>query len=128
MPLALRPRLLALAYRVPVGTRVADIGTDHGRLPLWLLQRGLVAFAYAVDKAEGPLSRARDLAARCGISQGLQLVLGDGLKPLPPEDVDTVVIAGIGGDAIVEILSASPWALQKHLLLQSMTRPGRVQA
>jgi tRNA (adenine22-N1)-methyltransferase len=122
MPLNLRPRLMALAVRVPVGARVADIGTDHGRLPLWLLQNGIVKHAFAVDKAEGPLSQAKALAAHCGLAGRLECIAGDGLLPLPPDSVDTVVIAGMGGESIALILSESPWALRKHLLLQPMSR------
>ncbi len=126
--ITLRPRLAALAARVPQGARVADIGTDHARLPLWLLQRNVTQSVIAADIADGPLARARALADRVDLSDALVLVKSDGLKALSEDDIDTVVVAGMGGETIADILQTTPWSHGKHLLLQPMSRPERLLA
>ena len=63
-PIELTPRLLALARQVPEGARFADVGTDHARLPVWLLERGIIQNAIASDLREGPLEQARETARR----------------------------------------------------------------
>ena len=120
---ALTPRLGLLADWVPAGARLADVGTDHGYLPVWLVLEGRVASAIASDLRPGPLSRARETAASCGAE--LDLRLCDGLSAIRPEECDTVVIAGMGGENIAAILAAAPWTADgSHtLLLQPQSRP-----
>ena len=120
--LLLHPRLEALARLVPYGP-VADIGTDHGLLPAWLLLQKRVPSAIAADLLPGPLDSARRTAARWGVS--LDFRLGDGLSVLSPGEAETVVIAGMGGDNIAAILAAAPWTREVGgplLLLQPMSR------
>lgn len=125
-PIQLTPRLLALALRVPAGCRVADIGTDHARLPIYLLQRGIAERVIATDVREGPLQMAAEALEKRGLSESVELRLGCGAGCLSTNEVDCVVIAGMGGDTIAEILRKDPWLGQKHLLLQPQTHSERV--
>jgi len=117
----LTPRLSSLAALVPFGSRLADIGTDHGKLPITLLLSGRIAAAIGSDVREGPLSHAARNAAAYGVA--LPLRLASGLSAIQPEECDTISIAGMGGETIAEILSAASWTRGgKHLLLlQPMT-------
>lgn len=118
----LSPRLQAIAEQVPQGAHLADVGTDHGHLPVWLLHRGRIDNAIAADLREGPLNRARETAQRFGVTKQISFRLCDGLSAVRPEEADTVVIAGMGGETIVSILEAAPWTKEGTLLLlQPMT-------
>ena len=122
-PIELTPRLLSLARQVPGGARVADVGTDHARLPVWLLEQGIIRSAIASDLREGPLEQARETARRHALTERLSFRLGDGLSPIRGEEVDVCAIAGMGGETIAAILSACPWAATPGhtFLLQPMT-------
>lgn len=122
--LQLQPRLRLLADLVPQGARLADIGTDHGYLPVYLLQRGRIASAIAADIGRAPLDHARRTAEQYGVECGLRFLCCDGLCGISPEDADTVVIAGMGGETIIRILSQAPWTRSGEtlLLLQPMTK------
>lgn len=117
----LTPRLRAIAEQVPEGARLADIGTDHGYLPVWLVLNGVAGSAIAADLRQGPLARARRTAARYGVEGKLSFRLCDGLAGIAPEEADVISIAGMGGDTIAAILAAAPWTRDKALLLQPMT-------
>ncbi|MBQ6249084.1 MAG: SAM-dependent methyltransferase [Oscillospiraceae bacterium] len=119
--LHLQPRLQMLADLVPPAAALADVGTDHGYLPVYLLQKGAICQAIASDIGAEPLDHARRTAEEYGVS--LELRLCDGLQGIAPEEVDTVVIAGMGGESIITILSAAPWTKNGcRLILQPMTR------
>ncbi len=122
-PIELSPRLLALARQVTHGARFADVGTDHARLPVWLLEQGVISSAVATDLREGPLDRARQTAAKHRVTERVSLRLGDGLAPVAEGEADVIAIAGMGGDSIIAILSAAPWTKNGDclLLLQPMT-------
>ncbi len=119
----LTPRLQAIADQVPQDARLADIGTDHAHLPIWLLQQGRIRQAVASDIREGPLARAKENAARHGYLEQIALRLGAGLERVTPDECDTISIAGMGGETIAGILHDAPWTAQgQHtLLLQPMT-------
>ncbi|MFR5385627.1 MAG: class I SAM-dependent methyltransferase [Oscillospiraceae bacterium] len=121
--ITLQPRLRLLAEMTPHGGRLADIGTDHGYLPVWLLQEGRIPSAIAADVGAEPLEHARRTAEEYE-TQGLDFRLCDGLSGIEAEETDTVVIAGMGGETIRDILRAAPWAADGHhtLLLQPMTK------
>ena len=121
--LQLQPRLRLLADMVPQGGCLVDIGTDHGYLPVWLLQRGRIEGAIAADIGAEPLAHARRTAAEYGVGN-IDFRLCDGLSGIAPEEADSVVIAGMGGETIIAILSAAPWTKdgQHALLLQPMTK------
>ena len=108
MKLPLTNRLRACAQMVAPGSRVADIGTDHGYLPIWLLHNGIASHVIACDLREQPLASARQNAARFG-TEGIEFRLSDGLAKIAPGEVNTVVCAGMGGDLIAMILAAAPW-------------------
>ena len=122
--LILSERLLAIAQWIRPGSRVADIGTDHGYLPIWLLQHGRATFIAACDMREGPLEHARRSAEQYGLQEKLSFRLGSGLSCVVPEEIDTIVIAGMGGETILSILEAAPWTNNARytLLLQPMTK------
>ena len=119
--LRLQPRLQCLADCVPQGTRLADVGTDHGYLPVWLLQNGRIASAIASDINAEPLEHARRTAAEYGVTLDLRLCAG--LDAVAPNEADTVAIAGMGGETIIAILQDAAWDWRgKTLLLQPMTK------
>lgn len=118
----LSPRLQAIARQVPQGARLADVGTDHGYLPVWLLLNGRIGYAIAADLRKGPLDRAKGTAQRFEQTDGISFRLCDGLTGIHEEEVDAVAIAGMGGETIAAILEAASWTKKgKLLLLQPMT-------
>jgi tRNA (adenine22-N1)-methyltransferase len=117
----LSPRLKAVAELVPRGARLADIGTDHAYLPVWLLLEGRIPSAIAADLREGPLARAQETAVRCSVADRVSFRLCDGLTAVGPDEADTIAIAGMGGETIASILAAAPWTRDRQLLLQPMT-------
>ena len=125
-PIQLKPRLAAIAALIPSAARVADIGTDHARIPIYLLQQGRCETVIATDIREGPLTMAAASLIKHRLEDKVALRLGPGATPLKPEEIDCAVVAGMGGDTIVEILEESPWLLEKTLILQPQTHPERV--
>lgn len=128
--LELTPRLQKLADWVPQGARVADVGTDHAYLPVWLTLHGRVASAIASDLRKGPLERARETGRTWGVETRVDFRLGNGLADIRPEEADTIVIAGMGGENIAAILAAAPWTADggHTLLLQPQTRAEELRA
>lgn len=118
----LGPRLYTIETLIPRGVRVADIGTDHGHLPISLIRSGITDRVIACDIREKPLQNARTNIEKTG-TVGIELRLGDGLSPICPDEVDYIVIAGMGGEVIASIIEAAEWVKdQKYtLLLQPMT-------
>lgn len=116
-------RLSLCAKMAREGSRLADIGTDHGYLPIALCQSGKIPSALACDINPLPLRSAQKNITRCGLSNKIQTRLSDGLKEVRPDEADDIVIAGMGGELIRDILSAAPWVKDrgKHLVLQPMT-------
>lgn len=127
--LELTPRLRLLADWVPSGARLADVGTDHAYLPVWLRLHGRVVSAIACDLREKPLSRAQETGRIYG-ADGIHYRLGNGLEVVSPEEADTVVIAGMGGENIAAILARAPWTAggEHTLLLQPQTRAEALRA
>lgn len=118
----LTARLQSVADQVPQGAVFADIGTDHAYLPVWLLLNGRIHHAIAADLREGPLNRARETADQYGVGSQVSFRLCNGLADISEDEVDTIAIAGMGGETIASILEAAPWTKNgKLLLLQPMT-------
>lgn len=116
----LSSRLMTCAQMVQPGNVAADVGTDHGYLPIYLLEQGICPRVIASDIREMPLEAAKRSARRAGITQGISFYLSDGLKKLPVEEVQTVICAGMGGDCIIHILEDTPavWSSRYQLILQ----------
>lgn len=116
-------RLAALASMVPPGSRIADVGTDHAYLPLYLLAAGRIEQAVAIDISPGPYASARDAVLRAQLADNIDVRLGDGLRIVAPGEVDVAVIAGMGGMTMIAIMEASSAviALLERLVLQPMT-------
>ena len=121
--LQLQPRLQLLASLIPEGSRLADVGTDHGYVPVSLLQRGLIEGAIASDIGAEPLQHAKNTAAEYEV-EGIDFRLCPGLDAVAPEECDTILIAGMGGETIITILENAPWTKwgEHLLLLQPMTK------
>lgn len=119
-PLVLNPRLAAVAAMVLPGAPMADIGTDHAYLPVYLVAAGLCPRAVAADRMPGPLSAAERTVAAAGLTGRIDLRLGDGLAVLAPGEVATVVLAGMGGALMQRILAARPEVVARlrRLVLQ----------
>jgi len=115
-PISLRPRLLAAAQWVRPQDRVCDVGTDHARLPVYLLQQNLARSVLGLDKAPGPLDRARRLLRIHGLEDRIPLLLSDGLAALSPDQIDTAVVTGLGGETILQIARNAPWLRDKRLV------------
>lgn len=122
-------RLAALAAFVPQGTRMADIGTDHAYLPIELVQNNIAVSAVAGDVHIGPYRAAKDNIESLGLKDKISVRFGDGLSVISPEEVDTVVIAGMGGSTIIKILSSNPEVTSRlsRLILQPMLATGTVR-
>ena len=117
-------RLEAIEALVQPGPGLIDVGTDHGYLPVSLARHGYPGILIASDLREGPLESARRSAGEAGLRERIQFRLADGLEGCEREAIDTIVIAGMGGDTICGILDRADWVLQPRyrLILQPMTR------
>lgn len=115
--LKLKSRLNMAAQMVRKGSRIADIGTDHAYLPASLILDGSVPCAIAADLRKGPLENAEATVTSYGITDKVELRLSDGLKCINPSEVDDIVIAGMGGILISEILEAAPWVKNRNIQL-----------
>ena len=105
----LPPRLEAAAELIPGGCGVADVGTDHGLLPVWLALRGENTPVIASDLRPGPLSRAVENANRCGLGDKIRFLCSDGLSGITPGEAGCVVCCGMGGETIRDIILAASW-------------------
>ena len=116
-------RLQMCADFVPPGAGLADIGTDHAYLPVWLCKSGKIPKAIAADIGQGPLQSAGESIARYQAQDRIETRLSDGLAAFSPGEADTIVIAGMGGELIARILGAAPWVKNPSvtLILQPMT-------
>lgn len=125
----LNERLLTAVQFVREGSRLADIGTDHGYLPIFLILEGRIPFAIAADINRGPLDKADENIHKYALDGKIKTVLCDGLKRIDKHEVDDVAIFGMGGELIVKILDEAPWLKDaaKRLILQPMTHPEKLR-
>ena len=117
-------RLKLCSDFVRKGAKLADIGTDHAYLPVWLCRIGRCPSALAVDINPEPLKRGEGTIIESGFSDRIETRLSDGLKEIRRDEADDIVIAGMGGELIAKILSECSFATDssKHFILQPMTR------
>lgn len=127
---SLDARLGSVAALVRQGAVLADIGTDHAYLPLFLLRTGRISRAFCCDVAEGPLARARENVAQTPYGDAIRFVLTDGLCGLAHERIDDITICGMGGELIGSILEAAPFVrdARYRLILQPMTKQEHLRA
>lgn len=120
MRIKLSNRLLAVARQIPAGMTVADIGTDHGYLPVYLVVNDIAPRVIAADRSRRPLDSARQLISLLSLANQIDVRLGDGLGVLQPGEAEVICLAGMGGMAIREIIAAGlPQAeAAKRLVLQ----------
>ena len=124
MSIKLTPRLSAAASLVRGGGIIADIGTDHGYLPIYLLQSGKVTGAIAADIGKMPLKNAENSILNYGLQSEITLRLSDGLREFSENEVNEIVFAGMGGTLIAEKLSEAPWIKNEkyHFVFQPQSR------
>lgn len=103
----LSKRLKTVADMVTKGNIVADIGTDHGYVPIYLVKNEICPKAYAMDINEGPIKSAISNVAEVGLSDRICALQSDGMEKLEPNMADSVIIAGMGGELIIRILKDS---------------------
>lgn len=118
-------RLKLISEYIENGKGFVDVGTDHGYLPVYMAENGYSGNIIASDINSDPLQKAISNAEKAGMISKIEFFLCDGLSKCPPESVDTIVIAGMGGDVIVKILDAAEWCLSPDykLILQPMSKP-----
>lgn len=110
-------RLLAASEFVREGSVLADIGTDHAFLPIYLVTSGRARAAIASDISSGSLSKARANIEKAGCSDRITTVLSDGLEKVMDFRPSDIVVFGMGGETIIRILSACPGILNSSLRL-----------
>ena len=122
-------RLNRLAEMVTVGNRLADVGTDHGYVPISLIEQKRIPKALAMDVNKGPLERADAHIREYGLEAYIETRLSDGLAALQTGEADTVLIAGMGGPLTVRILTEGRAVLEsvRELILQPQSEIGGVR-
>ena len=113
----LSPRLLAAAGFVRSGAFVADVGTDHAYLPIYLCAEGKIKGAVASDINEGPVARAMINVAGYRLGRKIQVLRADGLSGLDAYSPTDILICGMGGELIAEIVKSAEWTKNKKIRL-----------
>ncbi len=126
----LSPRLKEAAALLRKTDTVADIGTDHAYLPIYLIEHNICRKVIASDLRKGPLENARINVDAAGYTDRIELRLSDGLEKYRADEVQDIVMTGMGGILISEIIDRAPWlkSTQKHLVLQPMTHAEYLRA
>ena len=122
-------RMSGIASFVRRTPLIADIGTDHAYIPVYLVQNGIADRALACDISEGPCAKARATVALYGLNEKIQVIRTDGLDGLEKQAPKDIVIAGMGGDLIGEILSRAAFIRdgEVRLILQPMTKAANLR-
>ena len=125
MTVKLTERLLAVARLVRDGSSLADIGCDHGYLPVYLVLNGKIKSAVAGDINEAPLDSCRSLVSDYALEDKIKCILSDGLKSIHKNEANDIAICGMGGELIADIVSNCEWAKnkEKHYIFNPMTHP-----
>ncbi len=101
------------------GKTVSDIGCDHGHTGIYLVEKGLCEHVISADLREGPLQRAKKHIEEHGLSDAMETRLSDGLKEFKPGETETILISGMGGRLITEILGGNTEAAERAELVLS---------
>ena len=119
----------AVASMVTPGSVLADVGTDHGYVPIALVQRKRIPRAIAMDVNKGPLQRACEHIATCELQDYIETRLSDGVEKLEAGEADTILIAGMGGELVIRILSEGNEVCRnaKELVLQPQSELEKVR-
>ena len=128
--LKISKRLCTAAQYVRSGAVVADIGTDHAYLPIFLLKSGKISYAVCSDINEGPLRSARENAREAGIFENIDFTLADGADALADRELSDIAICGMGGELIADIIDRAPHLKDENinLILQPMTKQEKLRA
>ena len=132
MQTEIRPnsRLFSAVPYLLAGGRVADVGTDHAYLPIYLVKNGICAEALACDINQGPIESARANIAAAGLSERIGTLRTDGLHGVESFQPDDMMIFGLGGELIIRILEEAAWVMNERigLVLQPMSRAHLLRA
>lgn len=122
-------RLCMAASLVSEGNRLADVGTDHGYVPIYLLQQQRIPHAIAMDINRGPLERAKEHVRLYQLEEYIETRLSDGVEALMPGEADTILLAGMGGGLVMHILEAGREVCHaaRELVLQPQSELSRVR-
>lgn len=123
-------RLQHAAAMVTSGNRLADVGTDHGYIPIYLIQKEVIPKAIAMDINAGPLERANEHITQYGLGEYIETRLSDGVAALQPGEADSILIAGMGGGLVMHILEAGKKVCHqaKELILQPQSELEKVRS
>ena len=124
----LSKRLQTIADFVKKGAVVADIGTDHAHIPIYLIKNNIISKAYACDINNGPLEKAKENINYYGV-KNIELRLSNGLEKLKTGEADTLIIAGMGGELITDILERGRifFDAERKLILSPHTKTDEVR-
>ena len=104
----LSKRLEVVAKMISPGGVIADIGTDHGYVPIYLIENNICEKVFAADINKGPLERAEEHIREHGLKDRITTVLSNGMEKLGGNNINKVIIAGMGGELICKIMDESP--------------------
>ncbi len=125
---SLDERLACCVKFVRKNAKVVDVGTDHAYLPIYLVKTGIITHAIASDLREGPLANAEKNINRYGLAEHIKTVLSNGLENVPETEADDIIISGMGGEVIIDIIKAK-WLknTDKRLILQPMSEDEKLR-
>jgi tRNA (adenine22-N1)-methyltransferase len=125
----LSKRLQTVADLVTPGNRVADVGCDHAYTSIYLAKHHIAPYIIAMDVNQGPIDRARENIIKYGYDDRIEVRKSDGLEKLNPQEVDTILIAGMGGALTVQILTEYPEVIRniQELVLQPQAEIHKVR-
>ena len=102
---------------IPKDARIVDVGSDHGKVPVYLLRNNIVEYAIASDISPYSLEKAKALAERHNIINRIDFRVGDGLDTIKEGECDTAIVAGLGARLIIEILARNKISLDRYILV-----------
>ncbi len=126
---SLDERLACCGKFVRKNAKVVDVGTDHAYLPIYLVKTGIITHAIASDLREGPLANAEKNINRYGLAEHIKTVLSNGLENVSETEADDIIISGMGGEVIIDIIKNAKWLknTDKRLILQPMSEDEKLR-